>query len=90
MSKNLGNGFTKPIKIVLFGRSNVGKSSLYNSLTRATSSKHDPWARVTKKARVMDVAGTTRDRKKGLARIGSMLLEVTDTGGVEDGDIIIS
>ena len=44
-------------EIAFAGRSNVGKSSLYNFLTRATSSKHDPWARVTNKARVMNNAG---------------------------------
>ncbi|NQY02082.1 MAG: ribosome biogenesis GTPase Der [Halieaceae bacterium] len=62
--------------IALVGRPNVGKSTLFNQLTRSRD------------ALVADYAGLTRDRKYGEARLGSRPFIVIDTGGVsgdEDG-----
>lgn len=57
--------------IALVGRPNVGKSTLFNRLTRS------------KDALVHDVAGLTRDRHYGHGRIGSKPYLVVDTGGFE-------
>ena len=49
----------KPV-IALVGRTNVGKSTLFNQLTN------------TKDALVADYHGLTRDRKYGLGKLGSI------------------
>lgn len=62
--------------IALVGRPNVGKSTLFNRLTR------------TRDALVADIPGLTRDRKYGECRIGDRRFIVVDTGGlsgVEEG-----
>ena len=59
----------KPV-IVLVGRPNVGKSTLFNRLTRSRA------------ALVADVPGLTRDRQYGDGRIGDRPYLVIDTGGV--------
>jgi GTP-binding protein len=56
--------------IALVGRPNVGKSTLFNVLTR------------TRDALVADVPGLTRDRKYGYARVGARRCVVVDTGGL--------
>ena len=56
--------------IALVGRPNVGKSTLFNVLTRS------------KNALVADFPGLTRDRQYGLSRRGSRPLWVVDTGGI--------
>lgn len=61
------------LKVALVGRPNVGKSSLFNYLTR------------TRDAVVKDEAGVTRDIKKGLADWWGHEFFVFDTGGVTDG-----
>jgi len=58
----------KPV-IALVGRPNVGKSTLFNRLTR------------TRDAIVADFAGLTRDRHYGDARVGRQDFIVVDTGG---------
>ncbi|MBM3353829.1 MAG: ribosome biogenesis GTPase Der [Betaproteobacteria bacterium] len=60
----------KPV-IALVGRPNVGKSTLFNRLTRSRS------------AIVVDVPGVTRDRHYGNGRLGGRPFIVIDTGGVE-------
>lgn len=56
--------------IALVGRPNVGKSTLFNRLTRS------------REALVADYPGLTRDRKYGEGRIGSQPYLVVDTGGL--------
>ncbi|WP_062268789.1 ribosome biogenesis GTPase Der [Endozoicomonas arenosclerae] len=56
--------------IALVGRPNVGKSTLFNRLTRSRD------------ALVANVAGLTRDRKYGEGKIGSSPYIVVDTGGI--------
>jgi GTPase len=60
----------KPV-IAIVGRPNVGKSTLFNRLTR------------TRDAIVADLAGLTRDRHYGDARLGEREFIVVDTGGFE-------
>lgn len=60
----------KPV-IALVGRPNVGKSTLFNRLTRSRA------------ALVADFPGLTRDRHYGEGRIGSRPFLVIDTGGFE-------
>ncbi|HQR04536.1 MAG: ribosome biogenesis GTPase Der [Proteobacteria bacterium] len=57
--------------LVLVGRPNVGKSTLFNRLTR------------TRDALVADIPGLTRDRHYGHGRLGSKSFLVVDTGGFE-------
>lgn len=61
----------KPV-VVLIGRPNVGKSTLFNRLTRSRA------------ALVADVPGMTRDRQYGDGRVGDRPYFVVDTGGVVD------
>lgn len=56
--------------IALVGRPNVGKSTLFNRLTR------------TRNALVSDFPGLTRDRQYGIGRIGGRPYIVVDTGGL--------
>jgi GTP-binding protein len=57
--------------IVLVGRPNVGKSTLFNRLTRSRD------------ALVADIPGLTRDRHYGHGRLGGKPYLVIDTGGFE-------
>src|SRR3954469_25709548 len=57
--------------IALVGRPNVGKSTLFNRLTR------------TRDAIVADMPGLTRDRHYGVGRVGNKGFLVVDTGGLE-------
>ena len=56
--------------IALVGRPNVGKSTLFNRMTR------------TRDALVADVPGLTRDRKYGDGRVGERRFIAVDTGGL--------
>lgn len=60
--------------IALVGRPNVGKSTLFNQLTRSRD------------ALVADYAGLTRDRKYGEGRLGDAPFIVIDTGGITGGE----
>jgi GTP-binding protein len=57
--------------VALVGRPNVGKSTLFNRLTRSRS------------ALVADFPGLTRDRHYGEGRVGPVPFIVIDTGGFE-------
>lgn len=59
--------------VALVGRANVGKSTLFNRLTR------------TRDALVADFPGLTRDRKYGSVQYEDLSFIVVDTGGI-DGD----
>ena len=60
----------KPV-IALVGRPNVGKSTLFNRLTKSRD------------ALVADIPGLTRDRHYGHGRLGERPFLVIDTGGFE-------
>src|SRR6187551_1358040 len=57
--------------LVIVGRPNVGKSTLFNRLTRSRD------------AIVANVPGLTRDRHYGEGRLGGRSYLVVDTGGFE-------
>jgi GTP-binding protein len=56
--------------VAILGRPNVGKSTLFNVLTR------------TRAAIVADVPGVTRDRQYGYSKIGAVPCVLIDTGGL--------
>ncbi|MDD5460780.1 MAG: ribosome biogenesis GTPase Der [Methylococcales bacterium] len=58
--------------IALVGRPNVGKSTLFNYLTRS------------REALVADIPGLTRDRQYGRVKHGNRACLVVDTGGIAD------
>ena len=61
--------------IAIVGRPNVGKSTLFNTLTR------------TRDAIVADVPGVTRDRQYGYGRLGPIQYVCIDTGGLVENPI---
>ena len=61
--------------IALIGRPNVGKSTLFNRLTRSRD------------ALVADYPGLTRDRQYGFGKLGPVPYLVIDTGGVAGGEV---
>ena len=60
--------------VALIGRPNVGKSTLFNRLTRSRD------------ALVADYPGLTRDRQYGYGKLGPCPYLVIDTGGVAGGE----
>ncbi len=63
----------KPV-IALIGRPNVGKSTLFNQITKSRD------------ALVADFAGLTRDRKYGDAMFNNKSFIVVDTGGIGENE----
>ncbi len=61
--------------VALVGRPNVGKSTLFNRLTRSRD------------ALVADYPGLTRDRQYGFGKLGPVPYLVIDTGGVAGGEV---
>lgn len=64
----------KPV-IALIGRPNVGKSTLFNQITKSRD------------ALVADFAGLTRDRKYGDATFDNKSFIVVDTGGIGESEL---
>jgi GTP-binding protein len=60
--------------IAIIGRPNVGKSTLFNCLTKS------------REAIVADLPGVTRDRKYGQGKLGSKPHIVIDTAGIAEND----
>lgn len=60
--------------IAIVGRPNVGKSTLFNYLTKS------------KQALVADWPGVTRDRQYGCGKVGDQPYWVVDTGGLSEPD----
>ena len=60
--------------VALVGRPNVGKSTLFNALTRSRD------------ALVADMPGVTRDRHYGVCRLAERPFVVVDTGGLSGAD----
>lgn len=63
--------------IALVGRPNVGKSTLFNRLTK------------TRDAIVADFPGLTRDRQYGEGRLGDRPYIVIDTGGIGEEEALV-
>lgn len=63
----------KPV-VALIGRPNVGKSTIFNQLTKS------------RQALVADMAGLTRDRQYGDAYFENKSFIVVDTGGIGEAD----
>lgn len=60
--------------VVIFGRTNVGKSTLFNTLVEK------------KQAIVSDIPGTTRDSNANVVRWGGFAFQLIDTGGIINPD----
>lgn len=60
--------------VVIFGRTNVGKSKLFNTLVEK------------KQAIVSDIPGTTRDSNMNIVRWDGFAFELLDTGGIINPD----
>tara|TARA_B100001121_G_scaffold300488_1_gene310405 strand:- start:870 stop:1331 length:462 start_codon:yes stop_codon:yes gene_type:complete len=59
--------------VAIIGRPNVGKSTLFNKLTKSRS------------AIVSNFSGLTKDRNYGLLSHGESNIFLIDTGGIDDG-----
>ena len=72
-----GRAVMSGIPTVILGRTNAGKSSLYNRIVGRDA------------AIVTDVEGTTRDVLTETAKLGRVILRLSDTAGLrESGDVV--
>lgn len=72
-----GKIINQGINVGIFGRPNVGKSSLLNALLEE------------EKAIVTDIEGTTRDIVEGTINLNGVILNIIDTAGIRETDNII-
>lgn len=72
-----GQAITEGIPTVIVGKPNVGKSTLMNLLLGRERSI------------VTEVAGTTRDVVEETARIGNVVLRLSDTAGIRESDDLV-
>ena len=72
-----GRAVTEGIPTVILGRTNAGKSSIYNRIVGRDA------------AIVTDIEGTTRDVLTDTAKLGRVILRLSDTAGLRDsGDTV--
>jgi len=71
-SYKTGKAVADGVRTVICGRTNVGKSTLYNRLTG------------TDDAIVTDIAGTTRDTLSSVVSFGGVTLKLADTAGIRE------
>ena len=71
-----GKAVSEGIKTVICGKPNVGKSSVYNLMLGREA------------AIVTDIKGTTRDVLTDKISLGRVMLNISDTAGIRDGDKI--
>lgn len=72
-----GRAVMSGIPTVILGRTNAGKSSLYNRIVGRDA------------AIVTDIEGTTRDVLTETAKLGRVILQISDTAGLrESGDVV--
>ena len=72
-----GRAVTEGIPTVILGRTNAGKSSIYNRIVGRDA------------AIVTDIEGTTRDVLTESAKLGRVILRLSDTAGLRDsGDTV--
>lgn len=69
-----GHAVSEGIRTVICGRTNAGKSSLYNRLVGREA------------AIVTDIAGTTRDLLEETVTVGHLMLRLCDTAGLRESD----
>ena len=72
-----GKIINQGINVGIFGRPNVGKSSLLNALLEE------------EKAIVTDIEGTTRDIVEGTINLNGVILNIIDTAGIRETDNIV-
>ena len=72
-----GKIINQGINVGIFGRPNVGKSSLLNALLEED------------KAIVTDIEGTTRDIVEGIINVNGIVLNMIDTAGIRETDNVV-
>lgn len=72
-----GKIINQGINVGIFGRPNVGKSSLLNALLEED------------KAIVTDIEGTTRDIVEGVINVNGVVLNMIDTAGIRETDNVV-